>query len=193
MSSKSGYDALMHEICVGLGFCGCIKGGRPLHIDRFIPSKGPVTADQFVEWVFLADDMNPNAEPKRWSDLKEKVKLAFVRYMGSEIVDAELLRWSDSGQYQPRQVHDPLYRKFEVWRRLSSESARRYNCIQHLQTGEYRVLTVDLVFPGREADHAQAQYFVDAFLTCDRSDPAPQSWFGSLESAIADHDAGFEG
>lgn len=193
MSSKSGYDALMHEICVGLGFCGCIKNGRPLHIDRFIPSRGPVTAEQFVEWVFLADDMNPNVEPKRWSDLKEKVKLAFVRFMGGEIVDAELLQWSNSGQYQPRHVHDPLYQKFEVWLRLSSGSARRYNCIQHVQTGEYRVLTADLVASSGEADHAQAQYFVDAFLACDRSDPAPQSWFGSLESAIADRDAAFQG
>lgn len=95
MMSKVGYDALMHEVCVGLGFCGCIKHDQPLHVDLFIPSHGVVTADQFVEWVFLADDMNPNTEREQWQLHKEAIRTAFVRHMGSEVVDVMQLQWSN--------------------------------------------------------------------------------------------------
>ena len=90
---KVGYDALMHEVCVGWGFCGCIKDDQPLHVDLIIPTYGPVTADQFVEWVFLADGMNPNAEPEKWQRHKAAIRAAFIKYMGSEIVDAAQLQW----------------------------------------------------------------------------------------------------
>jgi len=56
---QTGYGALMHEACVVWGFCGCVKNGKPLHVDDFLPARGPVTADQFVEWLFLADNLNP--------------------------------------------------------------------------------------------------------------------------------------
>jgi hypothetical protein len=91
--TKTGYDALMHEACVVWGFCGCIKRDQPLHVDFLIPPEGPVTADQFVEWLILADNLNPNDE--RWQRHKEALRAAFVRHMGAETVDAGLLRWSD--------------------------------------------------------------------------------------------------
>lgn len=93
MTGASGYDALMDRVCVGLGLCGCIKNGRRLHVRDLLPPTGPVTADQFAEWVLLADNMNPNLE--RWLGLKQKVKAAFVEYMGGEVVDASLLKWTD--------------------------------------------------------------------------------------------------
>lgn len=192
MTANTAYDVLMDEICVGLGFCGCIKNGKPLRVAHFIPSKGPVTADQFAEWVFLADDMNPNSEPKRWENLKDKIKRAFVRHMGSETVDAKLLKWSDGKPDERKVVTEPVFRKVEVWRRLSGERALRYNCIQHVQTGEFRVCTADFVDAGAALDQDQARYFVEAFLACDRNDPEPQDWFGSLEAAIAAHDEAFE-
>lgn len=92
--TQSGYDALMHEACVVWGFCGCIKDGQPLHIDMLIPSEGPVSADQFVEWLFLADNQNPNSDPVRWERHKTALRTAFVTHMGGEVVDARLLRWS---------------------------------------------------------------------------------------------------
>ena len=93
--TQAGYDALMHEACVEWGFCGCIKRDQPLHVDFLIPPAGPVTADQFVEWLFLADNLNPNHELERWQRHKEALRAAFVRHMGAEVVDARLLRWSD--------------------------------------------------------------------------------------------------
>lgn len=88
----------MHEVCVEWGFCGCVKYGQQLHVDQLIPSTGPVTADQFVEWVFLADDMNPNSEPERWSRHKAAIRAAFIEHMGDAVVDASRLRWDEVAQ-----------------------------------------------------------------------------------------------
>lgn len=95
MAKKTGYDALLHIVCVEWGFCGCLKCGKQLHVDDFIPKAGVVTADQFVEWVFLADDMDPNHEPERWKRHKDALKTAFIECMGGEVIEAERLQWSD--------------------------------------------------------------------------------------------------
>ncbi len=94
LMTEVGFDALMTEACAGWGLCGCIKEGEPLHVTTLIPSHGPVTADQFVEWLLLADNLNPNLE--RWNRHKEALRAAFVTHMGAEIIDAGLLRWSDA-------------------------------------------------------------------------------------------------
>jgi len=98
--TQAGYDALLEEICVRWGFCGCIKEDRPLHVSFLIPPYGPVTADQFVEWVFLADNMNPNFEPERWQRNKNAIHQAFVEHMGAEVVDASELRYDFSEPQQ---------------------------------------------------------------------------------------------
>ena len=88
----------MHEVCVEWGFCGCIKYDLQLHVDLLIPSCGPVKADQFVEWVFLADDINPNLEAEKWHRHKTAIRAAFIEHLGDEVVDASRLRWSDASQ-----------------------------------------------------------------------------------------------
>lgn len=87
--SKAGYDALMHEVCVGLGFCGSVVRGKPLHVDFLIPSEGPVTADQFVDWVLEAEGMDSRDQTHRAA-----LKDAFIRHMGAAVVDAGVLCWS---------------------------------------------------------------------------------------------------
>jgi len=91
MEQKSPYEALQHEICVGLGFCGSVIDGKPSHVDSFIPERGSVSADQFVEWVFLAEGMDPAEDDatKHAASLRE----AFVKNMGGDIVDASRLKW----------------------------------------------------------------------------------------------------
>lgn len=92
---KDGFDALMQVVCAGWGYCGSIhRDGTPLHVTLFIPDEGPVTADQFVEWVLLAARVNPNSEPERRQRHKDAIRAAFVEHMGGEAVDARLLRWS---------------------------------------------------------------------------------------------------
>lgn len=88
------FDKLMHFVCVEWGYCGSVKAnGTPLHVTMFIPDEGPVTADQFVEWVFLAENMNPNVAPERWQRHKQAIRAAFVEHMGGEVADATDLRW----------------------------------------------------------------------------------------------------
>src|SRR5262249_9758037 len=99
--TRVGYRALMYEVCVNWGFCGCIKEGRPLHVDLLIPRDGPVSADQFVEWVFLADNLNPNSDPLRWQRHNQAIRDAFVKHMGAETVDARLLRSPDASDDEP--------------------------------------------------------------------------------------------
>ncbi len=101
LMSKEGFDALMDVACVDWGFCGCLKHGAPLHVTMFIPQSGPVHASQFVEWLLLADNVNPNLP--EYDRHKAALRLAFMTHMGGEIVDAALLRGSDS---QPA-VDDP--------------------------------------------------------------------------------------
>jgi hypothetical protein len=93
-SSKSGYEALMHCVCGDWGFCGCVKNDKPLHVDDLIHETGLVTADQFVEWVFLADNMNPNSDIETWQKHKDAIRTAFISHMGSDVVDACRLKWS---------------------------------------------------------------------------------------------------
>jgi len=95
---RVGYGALVDEICLTWGFYGCIKDDQAVHVNLFIPPAGPVSADQFVEWVFLADNLNPNSEPARWRREKEGLRAAFVRHMGAETVDARLLCWDEDDQ-----------------------------------------------------------------------------------------------
>jgi len=93
MDEKLGYNALMHEVCVGLGWCGSVVDGRPSHVDDFIPRSGSVHADQFVEWLFRAEGIDPAAEPALWRKHKDGLRQAFVRHMGNDVVDASLLKW----------------------------------------------------------------------------------------------------
>ena len=93
MLTPPGFDALLDEVCVKLGYCGSVKDGERLHVTKFIPNAGMVTADQFVEWVFLADGQDPNIDLIRWQPHKTLIRAAFVDCMGGESVDASLLRW----------------------------------------------------------------------------------------------------
>lgn len=89
------FDRLLDFACVRMGYCGCIKKDRPLHVTHIIPPSGPVTADQFVEWLFLAENLNPYKDPQRWERHKSALRKAFIEIMGSDLVDASRLRWAD--------------------------------------------------------------------------------------------------
>jgi hypothetical protein len=86
------FELLLKEICVKWGYCGCFKLDSSIHVTLFIPSYGPVTADQFVEWVLLADDINPNVESPQSDRTREGIRSAFLRHMGAETVDATELK-----------------------------------------------------------------------------------------------------
>lgn len=93
MSETPPYNALMHEVCVGHGWCGSIVNDEPSHVDDFIPASGPVTASQFVDWLFEADGMDPDTDPGKWQKHKDALRDAFIRHMGADVVDASRLKW----------------------------------------------------------------------------------------------------
>jgi hypothetical protein len=88
-------------------------------------------------------------------------------------------------------MQQPLFKRFDVWRRLSPERALRYNCIQNVETGLLRVCTADFVAPAGALDRDQARYFVERILEWDPNDPEQPEWFNSVEAAIAARDADF--
>ncbi len=94
MGQASAFDALLTDICVRMGWCGSNVDGERRHLDVLIPEAGPITADQFVRWVFEAEGVPADAEPNRWQEQQGALRAAFVRHMGGETVDAALLKVS---------------------------------------------------------------------------------------------------
>ncbi|MEA1650879.1 hypothetical protein UAJ10_17885 [Nitrospirillum sp. BR 11164] len=93
---KPGYNALMHEVCVNHGWCGSVVNDQPRHVNMFIPESGPVTADQFVDWLFLAEGIDPSENMPRWQPHKTALREIFIRHMGADVVDACKLKWDFS-------------------------------------------------------------------------------------------------
>ena len=90
--TKNRYRKLMHYVCVGHGYCGTILDGSPMHVDNFIPDRGHVSAHQFAEWVMLADGYGPDSSPRR-ARHKNNIEVAFIKYMGAEVIPAQELKW----------------------------------------------------------------------------------------------------
>jgi hypothetical protein len=89
MGRPNAFDGMMHEFCVGLGWCGCVKDGRPLHVSDFIPETGPVSADEFARWLITADGLDPD----QLSDAElRQLRAVFVKHMGVDVIDASNLR-----------------------------------------------------------------------------------------------------
>jgi hypothetical protein len=93
MSRPSAFDGMMHEFCAVLGWCGSVKDGKRLHVTDFIPSAGPVSADQFASWIVEAEGLDPNA-----INASELTRLAsvFIKHMGANVIDARSLRFGSA-------------------------------------------------------------------------------------------------
>jgi hypothetical protein len=92
MVKKTAYNDLMREVSES-GWCGSVVDDEVRHVDFFIPERGRVTATQFVDWLFLADGMDPGADLHKWQKHKDRLRQAFASHMGSEVVDASQLKW----------------------------------------------------------------------------------------------------
>lgn len=94
MANQRSFEALMHEVCVERGWCGAVVDGRPMHVTDFLPTRGMVTADQFVNWLMKAEGVDPAEDRAKWQSHAAGLREAFVRHMGSTYVDAWQLAWS---------------------------------------------------------------------------------------------------
>lgn len=93
MARLNKFDGMMHEFSAGMGFCGCVKDGEPLHVTDFIPETGPVSADDFARWLMIADGLDPDrlgaSERRAWIS---RLRTVFVKHMGADVIDASNLR-----------------------------------------------------------------------------------------------------
>lgn len=80
------YSRLMSIVCGRFGYCGSLSDdGAPRHVDDYIPASGPVSADQFIDWLILAEGMDPST----WTrGDRRPLREAFITVMGAETVDA---------------------------------------------------------------------------------------------------------
>lgn len=94
MAAKSGIEALMKLVCAEWCLGKVMHGdGEVSDVTQLIPKEGKVSADQFVEWVFLASGEEARGPEPMWSRARAEIRAAFIRHMGGEIVDARALRW----------------------------------------------------------------------------------------------------
>ena len=87
MPKPTKFDGMMHQYCAGMGFCGSSIDGRFAHVTDFIPNEGQVSAEDFAEWILKAEGLYPDYN--KWTPKLIKV---FVKHMGSNSVDASILR-----------------------------------------------------------------------------------------------------
>ena len=61
-----------------------------MHVTDFFPERGKVTAEQFVDWLFLAEGDQTDRSPFAML-MREKIRSCFIGYMGSDVVNARKL------------------------------------------------------------------------------------------------------
>jgi hypothetical protein len=86
MGTPNRFDGLLSEMCVRMGYCG-----GPGLVTYYVPVQGKVTAEQFVDWVFTAEGMDPIAAD---SEHRRLLIAMFIKHMGGMVVDARELRSS---------------------------------------------------------------------------------------------------
>ncbi len=89
MGRPNAFDGMMYEYCVGLGYCGSVIDGKPLHVTDFIPEAGPVSAKQFVRWLVTAEF---GVDPGEYDYSEFRLAAVFIKHMGADVVDASRLR-----------------------------------------------------------------------------------------------------
>jgi len=92
MGRPNAFDGMLDEFCVKLGWCGCVKNGKPLYVTDFIPETGPVSADQFARWLIMADGLDVDQPASEIRCSIHRLKAVFVKHMGADVVDASRLR-----------------------------------------------------------------------------------------------------
>ena len=98
MGYPNALDGMMHELGVGLGWCGLtVKDGKPLHVTGFIPETGPVSAEEFVRWLIMAEGLDPDQRSPEIRRAMPQLKAVFVKHMGADVVDASKLRSNWNG------------------------------------------------------------------------------------------------
>ncbi len=89
---KSCFEILMEFTCVQLGYCGSRINGKSHHVTDYIPKYGYVTADEFADWVFVAEGIDPKSD--RVIDHKKRIVMKFKECMGTDTIYSTELNWN---------------------------------------------------------------------------------------------------
>lgn len=76
---------------MGYGYCGSLQEEGFVHVTDFFPERGKVTAEQFVDWLFMAEGDQTLGRPSSML-MREKIRSCFIGYMGSDVINARKLR-----------------------------------------------------------------------------------------------------
>ena len=90
MPNARDFDGLMRAVCVGYGFCGSLQDDGFEHVSDYFPERGQVTAEQFIDWLFMAEGEPTHHGPRRML-MREKLRTCFIGYMGSDVINAKKL------------------------------------------------------------------------------------------------------
>ncbi|WP_112310858.1 hypothetical protein [Pseudogemmobacter bohemicus] len=102
---KTGFDRLACEVCAKYGFCGSGHTGTFVHVTDFLPESGPVTAEQFTDWLLIADGYDPESQAEVFEKFRAIFRPIFIKHMGADCVEAGLLYYSpgnSDGFFHPR-------------------------------------------------------------------------------------------
>ena len=94
MAKPNRFDGMMHDYCVGHGWCGGIVNGEPSHVTDYLPTSGRVSAEEFVNWLLAAEGIDETASG--YNAWKKTLVPIFWKHMCSDEVDVSKLRsgWS---------------------------------------------------------------------------------------------------
>lgn len=91
MVKPNSFDGMMNEYCVRCGYCGGSKDGVRVNVRDFVPKTGEVSVYDFVDWLILAEGMDPSELGKEMQRRKSHLRSIFRKHMGSDLVQAERL------------------------------------------------------------------------------------------------------
>lgn len=106
----TGFDRLAGEVCAKYGFCGSGHTGVFVHFTDFLPETGPVTAEDFTDWLLIADGYDPARQAEVFEKFRAIFRPIFIKHMGTDCVDAGLLYYSpgsSDGPFHPRRWARP--------------------------------------------------------------------------------------
>ena len=82
----------MQEYCVGSGYCGSVIDGKPSYVTDYLPKKGLIAADQFVNLLIQAEGMDFYEFSVRYNKKYKNLIKVFTKHMGTYEVDVSLLK-----------------------------------------------------------------------------------------------------
>ncbi|MEM8726336.1 MAG: hypothetical protein AAGE86_12520 [Pseudomonadota bacterium] len=90
MSKPGRYDGMLHEYCVGCGYCG-----GSVHVNDLLPKQGKIDAHAFVLLLLQAEHDGEASDTYQYHEHFKGLVSIFEKHFGAGEVDLSLLCWWD--------------------------------------------------------------------------------------------------